>query len=244
MNPFKVGRRIVCQSSGLIDFFSQVEISHGKTRIRSAVLRHAAINGVPRKVLSIIIDERLLDDFDDQQIVVEVGRKIGKYDMGERDKISLRPALDGLITSGACEYVDGTIAITDDLIIVGSVVLISLPPRLRVAPLRDDDDFRAIPRWHWSRYYCFLQYDEVSDILSGWELLGAETITEANRRASRAIYRRARELGWRKMTLRELSKNGFSPESGSWHLQSVIAERNNSPTGCGEYTLRSSGFSN
>jgi hypothetical protein len=62
------------------------------------------------------------------------------------------------------------------------------------------------------------------------------TKAEAYRCAGRILYRESRNLGWRKLTLREKKKHGIPADAGQWHRAENIYD----PTGCGEATLRGS----
>jgi hypothetical protein len=96
--------------------------------------------------------------------------------------------------------------------------------------------------WHWTRYYRHLPYETAEQvaqtwILSDWANYAHEwTLAEANRSASRALYRASREAGFRKMTLRERLKCGLTAASSQWQRADSV-KYEGTPTGCGQATL-------
>ncbi len=108
-----------------------------------------------------------------------------------------------------------------------------------------DYDLAAIVMWHRERYYGFLPYDEARLLADSFEArnpgLRSLTLAEANRLASRDLYRLARDLGWRKLTLRERTRYGFGADCGQWlRVEQVERRRADlgypSRTGAGQYT--------
>lgn len=101
-----------------------------------------------------------------------------------------------------------------------------------------DYNLSAVVMWHWNRYYQFLPFEEVQLLAQSFEASHPEikrlTLAEANRLASRDLYRLARDLGWRKLTLREANK--FSLSQG-WHpTENVVKRISEIYPGVGQYT--------
>jgi len=113
----------------------------------------------------------------------------------------------------------------------------------------EDYDLSRVIWWHWCRYYgggrrgearhgpLGEHYDDVSVLAhsldwarrpDGESMLGeggrplpGVTLSELNRAASRALYRLARDLGWRKLTRRERARLGI--HGGQWVREAVYA---------------------
>ena len=75
--------------------------------------------------------------------------------------------------------------------------------------------------------------DDAAALADGWTWPVAEdgphagqpvTLAEANRAADRALYRMARDLGWRKLTLRERGKLGWT-DGPQWRRQDDVLAR-------------------
>jgi hypothetical protein len=97
--------------------------------------------------------------------------------------------------------------------------------------------------WHLTRYFKMLVVDHSATDLAGeieamnpnWR---AMTLSQVNRLVSRHLYRLARDMGWRKLTLRERLRLGLDEASPQWQRESdlgVLYRR----TGCGDFTHRS-----
>lgn len=97
--------------------------------------------------------------------------------------------------------------------------------------------------WHWTRYYQHLDHAIAESVAAEWTLTEWAqeaprwTLAEANRSASRALYRASREAGFRKMTLRERLRLGMAADSGQWHRTDHLPTAEGSVTGCGQATL-------
>jgi hypothetical protein len=187
-----------------------------------------------------------------QDVVLEVGEKAGKYDGALRRRYAIRqwprdrldeiPWADLRILHEDAE--DGQ---------PGALVVIVRPrdggptitDQFRV--LRgnlEGYDLSRIIGWHWRRYFTHLtDQDRVRAFANAWEAevtasgeAASWTLAEANRAASRALYRLSREIGWRKLTAEERAALGFPPDAGQWQREAEVAARY-SATGCGEATL-------
>lgn len=121
----------------------------------------------------------------------------------------------------------------------------------RYACLRSDlttYDSAAIVMWHWTRYYRHLPHDVATSVAAEWVAdewathSARWTLAEANRSASRALYRASRDEGWRKLTQRERRALGLPDSAGQWHRADSLsaAGRKWASSGCGQYTLESS----
>lgn len=104
-------------------------------------------------------------------------------------------------------------------------------------PLRAAD----ILTWHWQRYYRFLPWCDVEDLARDFGALAVGlTLSMGNRLASRQLYQRARNQGWRKLTMREQARWQLK---GQWHRDEdcVMARAKfGAPNGASEATNRAS----
>lgn len=106
-------------------------------------------------------------------------------------------------------------------------------------------DLPALVCWQWKRYYKFLDAETVEPAAQAFESLHPEirskTLAEANRIASRYLYRIARDLGWRKLTIRERASLAMSAQ---WVRQEDVAARRIQfgfdSCGVGQYTREAS----
>lgn len=213
---------------------------------RHVICDRYTLRGVPGRLVDLIADRTLLSPHDERDcVVMEIGRKTGRYDGAERLRICLRwqqghqcrgiPEVVVGFTGDPGEYV-GLQAITGDDVLWGE----------SWACLRSDLAGYDLPRvltWHWARYYRHLDCGDVDAVATAWaeEFRGEHpeaTLAEANRSASRALYRLSRDLGWRKTTLRERTRLGIDGP-GQWYRAEWCEARKleRSATGCGQYTL-------
>lgn len=245
MKNYRVSKRYLVGIT--MDLISSIEPVCGVTRIGVKRYQQAALRGVPRKRLSLLIPDCGIDPIGLN--LVEVGTKIGKYDGAERLQISIRQLPETTIKSmpdvqrldetvlhvlyhgGCCSVV---LCDADDF--SGVRLTIYMGDTLRTRPLETAEGARQVIAWHWVHYYMHLSHNEVEDLLTTFEFLGCETLSEANRRASRALYARSREMGWRKLTSRERDKFGI--EGGCWQRISTLDRLIYRQTGCGEFTHR------
>lgn len=193
----------------------------------------ATLRGVPGKRMDVIVDRRIrFGTIDPRDVIVaEVVEKSGRFDGGVRPRLALsvvqgrdnrrNPPPPGRL---AIVMVDDRADVQIDASGEGWSAggwAVSLP-RLR-SGLNDYNAARIV-MWHWRRYFGFLPEAEVVALADSWaaEVATPPTLAEANRLASRALYRLARSLGWRKLTMRERAKLGLH-DSGQWVPENVYA---------------------
>ena len=183
---------------------------------KTVVCQRFTLRGVPAKRVDVLYHPRYN--------VIQVCEKVGKFDGVKRDQLVLRPLKDVRDLRSADLFwtmIENKIRID---IVSGRDILWSksyevLPHKL------DAYDPESIVFWHWRRYYSFLNIEIVKSaaqlwVLSEWaENNNTWTLAEANRSASRMLYRLAREEGWRKFTLRERLKNGLPAHSPCWQRE-------------------------
>lgn len=209
--------------------------------------------GVPARLVDVSVSLPQRDGEMEKAWVCEVGRKVGRYDAEERLRINIRlwstyrggdPADHvGPLPKGRLSIVRAA-----DLLLValtwGDTGWAKEFPTLRSS--LDGYDISRIVWWHWNRFYQHLSSYEVDPLAKSFEARKPEfvaqglTLAEANRMASRNLYSLSRSLGWRKMTLREREKFGFTG-TRQWYREEEINRRRvdmgYSPMGVGEYTL-------
>lgn len=209
-------------------------------------LRHT-LRGVPARLVDVCVTERPLADW---RTVVEVCRKRGSYDGSERWTLTLRNWSRNRRTYNDDKNKVQTIHEATFAVhpVPGAVAVVALwdgGSWTQVFPCLRSDlkdyDLAAIVMWHWNRYYQFLPFEEARALADTFEVSHPEvrslTLAEANRLASRDLYRLARNLGWRKLTARDRAKYVLDAQ---WVRQEVIAKRREemgySTTGCGQYS--------
>jgi hypothetical protein len=207
------------------------------------------LRGVPAKRIDVLIDDEkgIPDHHRHAYIwVVDVRAKAGRFDGRERTRITMRlrqehQVLDWPIADLFVEETP-TRALRVYLEVQGSLRWEETHQQLR-SDLRDYDPQRIV-LWHWTRYFRHLEYDTAVQVAELWAAGEFEshknewTLAEANRSASRALYRASRDEGWRKLTVRERIALGLAG-TGQWHRSDALAARTGTETGCGEYTLSS-----
>lgn len=203
--------------------------------------RQGTIRGVPAKRVDFVVDENLQDG----PAVLEVGAKTGMFDGATRCRFALRAPLPGLV--GAVHPPEGRLSLAFSPTRVE--VRVALDGEGEAAEHRTytferarytldvSKSLRHMVMWHWQRYYRHLSLAQAARVACDFAVAAGTSLTEANRAASRALYEASREVGWRKLTLREQRKFGVT---GQWHLVVQLG----SPTGCGEYTLSAARCSN
>lgn len=223
--------------------------------------------GVPaRRVDVVIIDgygvdqssaDAIREDRPSQWCIVEVARKSGRFDGAERDRVTVRPFVRGYevqagIQAGALTVnAEGTPFVdvqVDTCDAEGTPLRWSRSyQRLRWAP-DPDRAARDVVMWHATRYFPAALRDEAEALASSWTWPVYEggpragqpvTLAEANRAADRALYRMARDAGWRKLTLRERGKLGWA-EGPQWRRQEDVlarlAELGHTASGTGDWS--------
>jgi hypothetical protein len=207
------------------------------------------LRGVPAKRIDVIIDDTkgIPDSHRPGYVwVVDIRKKSGRFDGRERTRITLRLRQSHQVADLpiADLYVEETLtrAIRIYLEIGAQLRWEETHQQLR-SDLRDYDPQRIV-MWHWNRYYRHLDYTTASQVAELWaagEFAANKnewTLAEANRSASRALYRASRDEGWRKLTIRERIALGLSG-TGQWHRSDTLASRTGTKTGCGQYTIES-----
>lgn len=199
------------------------------------------LRGIPASRVDVVVCERR----DPRDVpVLEHVRKRGRYDGAERDRLTLRyyptHQANGLVeveldydSLGSDEPVELIITRTD----TREVLLLRDYPRLRSE--LEGYQLARIVMWHWRRYYCHLtDGDEIRVLADSWAAEHSDerwTLAEANRSASRLLYRHSRDLGWRKLTARERAKYHAHTQ---WVRQEWVAEQIGlaHASGTGQYT--------
>lgn len=153
--------------------------------------------------------------------ILEVSRKIGKFDGSTRIRLLFRllpeeqaKDLRPIAISVSPDQSVPCMLTVQDRFAGGATLWEQSFVRFsfRISDLQRAGD---ILTWHWSRYYRFLPWCDVEDLARSFgESIMNLTLSEANRLASRQLYERARQQGWRKLTLREQSRWGLR---GQWH---------------------------
>ena len=222
-------------------------------------LRRMTLRGTPARLIDFAVPEAGLD----RPLLCEVGEKTGRYDSAKRWQITVSRWLGGPGWKGRQQGVppDGTLAVTttaeaDAWHLIarwdGGGTWLHSAPRLRSD--LGAYDLPAVALWHWTRYYRVLERAEaesVAAVFAAETLAEIErrrqageqplTLAEANRHASRLLYRAARDAGWRKLTTGERLKWGWSQmwvradEFEARRTDYRASDRNR--TGCGDYTL-------
>jgi hypothetical protein len=205
--------------------------------------------------------------------VVEIGRKAGRFSGDFRSRLTFRLlrakdpnrhfsrfafiSIDERETIGEADGIQGAggpqpklstrviISSTDES--PAGVLWEGAFPRLRWEWKHTPEGARQCVIWHASRHFGFLlakENGEVEALANRYTVPKAGTVASINRDVERALYRLARELGWRKMTTRERVRI-WGPDGAArpqWHRQEEIAEllcRAGLPaTGCGQATHR------
>jgi len=225
-----VYRFLICENPFLSDC---LECTEDPVFMRDGRYSRYTLIGVPARRVDIAISQSL----NGHPYMWEVVDKAGKFDGAVRRRYSVRPCLDARISDGKV-IVDKT----DRQWVIWSISEGTAPIVDKWERLRSDLDtykLGCIWSWHYARYYKFLDLSEqeVRTIGDAWAV-GKQfaSLAEANRSASRDLYRLSRDSGWRKLTLRERLKIGLTAESPQWHRISEMESRL-SATGCGEYTI-------
>ena len=244
----RVARYRVPTAAPLLDM---LEATEDRVRIRGTPYRRFTLRGVPGREADVIVAERILADRAaavvdvtdqrpqklppaNQDVVIDLGNRAGHYDRAIRRRYAVRhftagPQLDAIERANIRVVPDG-----DRLIVMiqphGSATAHVDTFRRLKSDLRDYQMGR-IWSWHYWRYYRFLGL-EPEDVIArakSWEAIAeAEgrrhdwTLAEANRAASRDLYRLARDLGWCKLTAREKDALGIPVHYAQWQRSDEI----------------------
>jgi len=219
------------------------------------------VRGVAASRLDLLLDQRLRDGTDPDPrdlVILEIRAHPGRYSGEVRDRLAWRVhrpsdvGADGRRADDLAwaqidvEEVPGvaTVTLTEGS---GGVVWQREYPVSRWEC--DDRSPARLITWTWHRYYGHLCWIDVEPLAACYTIAPGATVSEAVREAGRQLYRLSRELGWRKMTLRE-RRRLWGPDGDSrplWHRESELLslhasrEAGISATGCGEATLRAAG---
>jgi hypothetical protein len=186
--------------------------------------------------------------------LVEVSQRTGCYDGRERIRWLLRPAYAQ--HAEHVGYGPGTV----DVRRIGGLgaphveaVISNDDGRWTSGPIRvyttrtvDPDGAIRIVGWHAARYYTHLQRDAVQsaeqEFAAAVAVADTMSIGEANRLASRILYRVSRDAGWAKLTARERERLGLTYSDRQWWPRDAIEGIRMARAGLrrpdvGEYTL-------
>ncbi|HXQ33580.1 MAG TPA: hypothetical protein VN843_06120 [Anaerolineales bacterium] len=204
--------------------------------------------GVPGRICDVIVTDSLKNTLD-EEVVLEVSEKTGKYSGNKRRRFAFRQwpkakILDiqprNLTISNTKECIEISVSSRSRLTSDEEITIVERFEKLR-SNLKGYD-IGAIMMWQYRRYFQHLQVSDVTTLAVTWQFeVDRETCTlsMANRSASRALYKLSKELGWSKLTLREQIKLGVY---GQWHHESelipIYSKMLGHPTGCGEATVR------
>jgi hypothetical protein len=224
---------------------------------RRCVCERYGLLGVPTRVVDLAIDVRLVRDrarAESDVLVLERVSKPGKLDGARRDRwtwrlVDHRSEVAPRERAGDLPWVQVEIerapgATTLELLDgSGAVVDRATYPSLRWV-LDAEHDAGALIWWHAHRYFAFLPRDEVEALALSFSCANERTIAGANRAAQRELYRLARDLGWRRLTLRERVRawGADGADRPIWHraVDVPVGGSGSGPTGVGEATLRAS----
>ena len=217
-------------------------------RSKSCKCKRYTFRGVRGRDVDILIDERVQSW--SGCVRLECSEKSGRYDGAVRHRYVFRIPE----RSDQHEYVFGTIP--EFVLMPGSIVFRVAIPGTEKYPV--DHDYRrlvsdidrsnelslvrmltthAFGSNDRGGYFRHLDADTVDSCAAEFVAQVIEhptwTKAEAYQCAGRILYRESRNLGFRKLTLREKKKLGIDPNTGQWWKE----ERIHSITGCGEATL-------
>jgi len=195
--------------------------------------RRHTVKGIPGKRLDVIVEELSRPNQDGW--VLEIGTKEGRFDGAVRVRLCIRrhnPGIQHMDLVPVSWETDGPAV---RLVVDGETIF----QDIRIQTTLEAYNLQRIVMWHWRRYYQMLPEDRVRQIAATFELehRGRSDwgLAEANRAASRILYRLARAAGWRKLTLRE---QGVCGVTGQWHREEDLDRvRPGHRSGCGEETL-------
>jgi hypothetical protein len=205
-----------------------------------------ALKGVPTSAIDLYIVDRLYNATipNNHLMVVEVSKKIGKYDHQKRDHLCIRFVPPDQAPT-QCAYVYFTIEGETTIVHIGNTSYAYF--RFKDFELKNPDHIEGIVRWHFDRYYRFLDNDDIKSATYQLEEYISEnkcTLASINRAASRILYNHAKVRGFRKLTKRQQKRLGLS---GQWHSESeyasALATIENSyyhPSGASDYSLKES----
>lgn len=180
-----------------------------------------SFRGVPSSRVDIVVADDVRAPKDPRDIIVlEICRKTGKYSGNVRHRWVLRrlkhhqgaglPAYSSIPVNETAENLHFEVDMGYSY------------PRLREQ--LDGYQVARIVMWHYRRYYSHLSEHEpeVRALADAFDP-GDVTLAEANRLASRCLYDLSREMGWRKLTLKEREKLG-RVDAAQWQKSERVEE--------------------
>ena len=220
--------------------------------------------GVPLSRVDLLIDQRLREGVspDDPRdlVVLEVREPPGRYSGEVRDRLTWRIHHGRDLGADGCRAEDLPRAKLDVEEGHDGQTVVTLTTgdgevawERTFARSRWECDGELAPArlvtWCWQRHYQHLRWDDVSALAEAYQIHASDTVSQALREASRQLYRLSRDLGWRKLTLRERRKlwGADGADRPQWHRMDDLALRyadlgiGLSATGCGEATIRAAG---
>jgi len=237
-----------------------LEWTQGRVHLsRACTCERAGLRGVPLARVDLLIDSRIdsrcdpatrTDPDPSSSTVLEFGEKAGRHSGARRDRWTWRSVEHTATAYQGIPWAQLEIEAAGRSTRVllrggdGAVLLERVYPRLNWVFSRPDDAGRLV-WWHARRHFGFLLAAEAEDDVAALAAtftipLSVATVSEANRLAERALYRLARDLGWRKMTLRERVRcwgAAAGQDRPQWHRADEVAALL-LQTGCGEATHR------
>lgn len=182
--------------------------------------------------------------------LIEVTQRTGSYDGRARWRVCVRDVR----RSGSDGYEPGELRLDYEAPNVRLLVDVGGRYTLESAPITvftrasvcTREGLDRLVGWHWRRYYTHLSHEAVVEVTA---LMVAEigaapdtSLGEANRLASRLLYRASRERGYSKLTRRERERLGLPDDRQWWHrdqLDPIRAERFGvaDASGAGQWTL-------
>jgi len=208
---------------------------------RTVCCDRCTLRGVPAKRVDVLVerlDPTVPGRWYGEHVLIEVGRKEGRFDGATRGRIVVRRQVAGL----PCDRGTLTATEADGRVVIDLDRSVHGLWHFEAKQLRTDlagYEMGRIISWHWTRYFQFLDWSpDVHALADSFSMPEGATLSDANREASRRLYRLARDLGWRKLTLREQAKLRLT---GQWHRAEVCAAAVDSRPaypldGVGQYT--------
>jgi hypothetical protein len=205
-----------------------------------------ALKGVSTSVIDFYIVDRSLNTLipDDHVMVVELSKKVGKYDHSKRDHICIKfvPAHQ---SPSSCVGLHSSCDDEQIHLHIGELMYSYF--YFKDFALKNPDHIEGIVRWHFDRYYKFLDNSDIkSAVVQLSEYIDQNncTLASINRAASRILYDHAKVRGFRKLTKQQQKRLGLS---GQWHTEAeyatALSKIENSryhPSGVSDYSLRES----
>lgn len=194
--------------------------------------RRWTLRGVPARRFDVLVQELSDKQKADNMVwVLEINMRAGRFDSEIRPQLYvrvLRPEDVLGLKHGHVEVAESNIQLMSGTDKVWELKLERLKSDLSGYLLS------SIMFWHHKRFYKFLEEDMVHSLCEEFTLTMNmnKSLAEANRLASRMLYRLATDEGWCKLTKKQQQKHGVDTQ---WHK----AEKIWNASGVGQYTLDS-----